>query len=181
MRKISDATLILAYQSGDSKALNTLVKKWHLQFCKFAFWMVKDADAAKDIAQESWKVIFNKLTDLKEPEKFKSWAISIVNRKSIDYLRANQRKALQLRNYQQEEVQHNVEEGDDASLYRKKLRKAILELPENQRIIIQLFYLQNYSLKEIGELLGISVGTVKSRLFHAREKLKLSIKNRNHE
>ncbi|MCF6280035.1 MAG: hypothetical protein L3J14_06775 [Flavobacteriaceae bacterium] len=72
-----DADLVIEYQSGNKKAITTLVKRWHIEFCKFALWYVKDADVAKDIAQESWFVILNKLDTLQEPKKFKSWAISI--------------------------------------------------------------------------------------------------------
>ena len=177
LENITDTKLVLAYQSGNKKALNALVKKWHLQFCKFAFWMVKDADAAKDIAQESWRVVFDNLTDLKDPTKFKSWAISIVNRKSIDYLRSNQRRAKNLKKYHQEQFSTTISEDDsDVPFYKEKLKEAIAKLPQNQKIVIQLFYKQCYSLKEIAALLNISVGTAKSRLFHAREKLKLIIK-----
>lgn len=53
----SDAELILAYQSGNKSVLSGWVKKWHVQFCKLAYWPVKVADTAKDIAKESWTVI----------------------------------------------------------------------------------------------------------------------------
>lgn len=69
LENLTDTNLVLAYQSGNKKAFNVLVKKWHLQFCKFAFWMVKDADVAKDIAQESWKVIFDSLILFKRSNK----------------------------------------------------------------------------------------------------------------
>ncbi len=57
-----------------------------------------------------------------------------------------------------------------------KLQQAIKSLPNNQQIVLRLFYTQEYSLLEIGNILDISVGTVKSRLFHAREKLKTILK-----
>ena len=62
-----------------------------------------------------------------------------------------------------------------------ELLKAIKKLPEQQQIVIRLFYVEDYTLKEISEILNISIGTAKSRLFHAREKLKLILKNRNYE
>ena len=51
---LSDAVLIEKHQKGDTKAINYLVKRWHLKFCDLAFWIVKDSAVAKDIAQESW-------------------------------------------------------------------------------------------------------------------------------
>ncbi|MDB9783285.1 RNA polymerase sigma factor, partial [Winogradskyella sp.] len=58
-------------QNGDKKALVFLVKKWHKLFCNTSYWMVKDKDAAKDIVQESWLVIIDKIDGLKKPKQFK--------------------------------------------------------------------------------------------------------------
>jgi RNA polymerase sigma factor (sigma-70 family) len=59
------------------------------------------------------------------------------------------------------------------------LSKAIKTLPTKQQMVIKLFYVEEYSLKQISDLLNISLGTTKSRLFHAREKLKLILKEKN--
>ncbi len=56
--------------------------------------------------------------------------------------------------------------------------KAIQTLPDEQKAVIKLFYLESYSIKQISELLKISAGTTKSRLFHAREKLKQTLKQK---
>ena len=55
--------------------------------------------------------------------------------------------------------------------------RAIKSLPENHQMVLNLFYVEDYSLTQIGDILDISIGTAKSRLFHAREKLKRLIKN----
>ncbi|MGB5782052.1 MAG: sigma-70 family RNA polymerase sigma factor, partial [Eudoraea sp.] len=62
-----------------------------------------------------------------------------------------------------------------------KIYTAIKGLPRDQQVVLRLFYLEEYSLREISEILNKSEGTVKSRLYHAREKLKIILKNRNHE
>mgnify|MGYP000185661021 CR=1 FL=1 len=61
-------------------------------------------------------------------------------------------------------------------ILKKELLKAIKLLSEHQQMVINLFYVEDYSLQQIGDILGISIGTAKSRLFHAREKLKTIIK-----
>ena len=177
-----DADLVIAYQSGNKKALTLLVKRWHLQFCKFAFWYVKDASIAKDIAQESWAVIYSKLDTLQHPEKFKSWAISIVNRKAIDFIRATGRELNKLHVFYDEKSKTTVsaEDKEGQDKMKKSLKDALGKLPKHQKIVIDLFYTQAYTLKEIAHLLEISVGTAKSRLFHAREKLKSKLKNKNY-
>mgnify|MGYP005998406533 CR=1 FL=1 len=176
---LSDKELVLEYQSGNKKVISVLVKKWHLQFCKLAFWYVKDADVAKDIAQESWKTILKKLENLENPAQFKSWSIRIVNRKAIDYLRANKRVEKKHQQFYKENVKVTItDEFDSRNDLKIKLLKAIQKLSREQQTVVKLFYTESYSLKEISELLNVSIGTAKSRLFHAREKLKSILKNK---
>jgi RNA polymerase sigma-70 factor (ECF subfamily) len=66
-----DEKLVEAYRAGDKKALAILVKRWHKLFCTKAYWLVKDKNAVKDIAQDSWTTIINKIDKLKEPKQFK--------------------------------------------------------------------------------------------------------------
>ena len=173
-----DAALIILYQSGKKEVLAILVKRWHLHFCKYAYWYCKDAQIAKDIAQESWLVIYKKLYDLKEPEKFKSWAISIVNHKAIDWIRKKNREQNKLHKLYNEtpkvEIIDKVEQY--SSSVHQKMKIEIANLPQHQQVVLRLFYMEEYSLKQISGLLKISIGTAKSRLFHAREGLKKKMK-----
>ncbi len=171
----TDAILIEQFQSGNLSALPNLVKRWHKEFCKKAYWLTKDKDLSKDIAQDCWKIIIDKIADLKDPKSFGGWALRIVYSKSLDALRANQRKRNELKSYGLSQVEVEEETVDDSDL-KKRLLKKISELPEHQQIVLKLFYTENYSLKKISKLLDISIGTAKSRLFHAREKLKTTIK-----
>ena len=167
-----DAKLILDYQSGKSSAFIVLVKRWHVRFCKLAYFYVKDRDVAKDIAQESWTIIYNKLDDLNDPMKFKSWAISIVNRKAIDFLRVQQREQKRKAEYKATVSNNQGETEDGREEIKNILLQEIQKLSGEHQQVLQLFYVESYSLKEIGNVLEISVSTTKSRLFHAREQLK---------
>ncbi len=177
-----DTNLIIEYQSGNKKVIALLVKRWHIEFCRFAFWYTKDADVAKDIAQESWTVILNKLDTLHEPKKFKSWAISIVNRKSIDFIKAKNREKIRLKQYSNENSNTVFDEKIDDQEEKKILvLKTLKTLSLHQQTVLKLFYIEDYSINEISEILKTSKGTIKSRLFHAREKLKITLKLRNYE
>ena len=89
-----DAKLVEAYQVGNQDALAALVKRWHLEFCKKAYWIVKDAELSKDIAQESWQTIIDKMHTLHKATSFGSWALRIVYTKSFDALRQHNRKLI---------------------------------------------------------------------------------------
>lgn len=175
-----DEKLVEAYKAGDKKALAALVKRWHKLFCDKAYWLVKDKDVAKDVAQDSWTTIINKIEHLKEPKQFKYWAYRIVCNKATDWLR------LQSKNQKQTIGFHVQIESDDKEYsendqLKQVLLKSINKLSTHQKEIVILFYTESYSLKQISNLLNISVGTAKSRLFHAREKLKITLKNTHYE
>jgi RNA polymerase sigma-70 factor (ECF subfamily) len=178
---IIDEQLVLRYQSGDLRALPKLVERWHKQFCKKAFWIIKDADVSKDIAQESWKTIIDNINTLKDAKSFSSWAMRIVCSRSFDWIREQSRNKNKLDSYKQNYNSDATEVVSDQTEIKKLLIKAVSSLPEQQQVVIRLFYVEDYSLKEMSDILNISVGTTKSRLFHAREKLKKQLKNRTYE
>ncbi|WP_422104251.1 RNA polymerase sigma factor [Winogradskyella sp.] len=177
-----DEVLVETFKDGDKKALATLVERWHKRFCNKAYWMVNDKEAAKDIAQDSWTTIIQNIDKLREPKRFKYWAFRIVCNKSTDWLRLQAKKNTTGISY---ELKANVNSDDTDYLEKERLKRLLLTtvnaLPAHQSAVIRLFYLQSYSLKQISDLLDISVGTAKSRLFHAREKLKTILKTSNYE
>lgn len=172
---ITDGKLVANYLQGDNNALTLLVKRFHKTFCNHAYWIVKNPEVAKDIAQDSWKLIIDKIDTLKDPNYFKSWALRIVHRKAIDWTRSISQQTKGKEAYK---VTKSIQEipSTDTSQLKQKLLKAIQELPKHQQQVIQLFYVHEYSLKYISNILNISIGTAKSRLYHAREKLKTIIK-----
>jgi len=64
--KIVDSWLVLNYQAGHKKSMAIIVKRWHGKFCRQACYYTKDIDIARDIAQESWRVIINKIHVLED-------------------------------------------------------------------------------------------------------------------
>ena len=176
----SDRNLIERYISGDKSALAILVKRWHKIFCEKAFWVLRDKDLSKDVAQESWIIIINKLDTLKKAESFKSWALRIIYTKAID---AHKRRTREFQELNKIETTGYTElnEKEDATLLKKKLLRAIQDLSKEKQDIIRLFYVREYSLKEISSFLQIPIGTAKSRLFKAREQLKSILKSYENE
>jgi len=183
INKTFDALLVLQCQSGNKKAITILVKRWHKKLCKQANWYIRDKEISKDIAQDSWSVILLKIHTLKDANSFGSWALTIVTRKSLDWLRKNKKEQEGLNVYKKETYQDILEnETKEVSEDKKKLLKNVIKtLPRHQQMVLHLFYKEEYSIKQISEILDISTGTVKSRLFTAREKLKSILENRNHE
>ncbi len=175
--KIFDEWLVLQFQSGKEKALGLLAKRWNHKIIRQAYRHTKNIEASKDIAQESWYSIVRGLTGLRNPQSFGVWALSIASKKSVDWIRANQ-KERKHEDYKREAQKEFNSESDDNTKQVKinAVRKAMKDLPDEQRMVLSLFYLEEYSLKEIAKIMNVPSGTVKSRLFNAREKLKKIIK-----
>lgn len=174
--KIFDGLLVLEYQSGNKQALSLLVNRYHQRLCRHSYWYTHDINVSKDIVQDCWGIIINKLNRLNDPNSFGSWATKIVTRKSLDFLKNEKRNKKKLEGYY--EVSNSNDEDNSKEADILKLLETIRILPSNQQIVLKLFYIEEYSLKEMGDILEISVGTVKSRLFHAREKLKTILKTK---
>ncbi len=178
-QKISDALLVLEYQSGNKKALAVLVKRWHTRLCKQAYWHTKNVDQAQDIVQDAWSTIVSKLTDLRDPNSFGGWALTIVNHKALDKFRKHKPET-KLTLYREPAVWSDTLVDQEAYSTREKqleeIQQAIKNLPIDQQMVLNLFYMEELSLKQISKITGVTVGTVKSRLFHAREKLKKIVK-----
>ena len=172
-QKIFDGLLVLQYQAGNKNALGQLVNRHHKKLCAHSYWYTKDIDVSKDIVQDCWGIIINKVGNLREPNSFGSWAMRIVTRRSLDYLNKHSKLLKKWKTVTL--VDSNETDGCNEEEV-QRVRNAIGRLPKEQQIVLRLFYTQEYSLKEISGILEISVGTVKSRLFHAREKLKRILK-----
>lgn len=169
---IFDGLLVLHYRGGDQKALEILVKRHHSRLCRHAFWYTRDREVSRDIVQDSWRTVILKLGSLKDPNKFGSWAMTIVTRKSLDHLKRVKQQREELRAGVDESVQMSGDLNEEDPKRLQSLKIAMKQLSREQQGVLRLFYLEGLTLIEISQILGLSVGTVKSRLFHAREHLK---------
>ena len=178
-KKIEDSWLVTQYCNGHQKAMAVLVKRWHIRFCKRAYTYTYDVDIAKDIAQDAWITILKNIHTIEHPDKFGSWGLTIVTKKSIDWYRKSKRVQEKKEEILLEENELIKEEKDvfENQLVKEKLKVAIISLSEEQQNVLKLFYIESYGIMEISEILHISKGTVKSRLYYAREKLKTILKD----
>ncbi len=178
---VIDEWLVINCQQGDRKALELLVKRWDSRIVRRVYLTTHNATATKDIAQEAWITIIRKIKSLRDPGAFEWWSLRIATAKSIDWIRANQlnRKREETRRTVQEEFME-TEESPAEEIF-QLLRTAIGELPEEQRVVVHMFYQESLDILNIGRILDIPTGTVKSRLFKAREKLKKMLKEKTIE
>ncbi len=183
-REVLDDMLVLSCQSGDARALELLARRWHPRLIQHAYRLTGNREAAADAAQEAWIGIVRGMRGLRDPALFGSWALRIVRNKSRDWIRKESRRrgaARELESLAAADGAHSgpgTEDSDPSAGSHAavaSLRRAMEHLSEEQRVILRLFYVEDRSVAEIAEILGRPPGTVKSRLFYARRRLRESL------
>jgi RNA polymerase sigma-70 factor (ECF subfamily) len=165
-------------QLGDREALKQLIKRFNKVLSYKVLHHTRDRDSLEDIVQECWYAIINNLSEVKFQIGFEAWALNIARNKAVDWIRVQQRARKIIGSSESDNFETTVdfEEEDLVEMRKKEVRICMKLLPQTQQIILELFYKENLKISEIADVLEISKGTVKSRLFNAREHLKNIIK-----
>ena len=181
-----DDVLISSFKGGDTGAFQELVLKYEKRVYNHCMRMVNDEEESYDLTQEVFLKVFRKIKNYEHTYSFCTWLYRITVNSCIDYLRRKKRQV--------QSISLSANPGDDGSQLGKDqdipdntfvpdivfankeldevLRRANDQLSEKLRSIILLKEIEGFSYEEIAEILGCSKGTVKSRLFRARERLK---------
>jgi len=167
---VPDDYLVAAARLGDRRALGLLARRWHRKLVAHAWRLLGDRDAATDAVQEAWTEIVRGIAGLNHAQAFPAWAYRIVSRRCARSVGQTQRQR-RLEAAIVAEPQPPTEPSEAATDL-GKLRAAIRALPAGQRAAVALFHLDEMSVAEVAVALDIPAGTVKTRLMHARQKLR---------
>jgi RNA polymerase sigma-70 factor (ECF subfamily) len=165
-----DEFLVASARAGDRKGFEMLATRWQPKLLAHAWRLLGgDRDAARDAVQAAWVEIVAGLRGVRDARAFPAWAFRIVTRRCARHIdQAVRQRALAAAM----EIEERVEPGLGAGTDGKRLRHAIRGLPEDQRAAIALFHFEELSIAEVAVALDVPAGTVKTRLMHARRKLR---------
>ena len=164
-----DELLVTLVMAGDRQAAERLARRWHPRLLRTARRLV-GADMAPGAVQDCWLSILRGIGRLKDPARFAPWVFGILRRRCADAIRRAQA-----------ERRHGGElsgaEPDSTAIPEEALAiaQAMAGLPPDQRLAAQLFFVEGLTLAEIAEVQQVPEGTAKSRLFHARRRLKAAL------
>jgi RNA polymerase sigma-70 factor (ECF subfamily) len=167
----NDILVMLALE-GDRQALDKLARRWWPRHYTHASRLLGHHEGAADVVQEAWSQIIAGLRKLNDVSRFPAWSYSIVSRRCYDLIR---RKQFDRKNETINDEQISEREADQG--LKMDMDKALKQLPGEQRAALALFYVEGFKVSEIATALQIPAGTVKTRLFHARTKLKVFFKD----
>ena len=165
-----EETLVRRLQSGDESAFDELFALYQKQAVRTAALITGDAALAEDVAQETFVLCLLHINDLREPSRFRPWFFRILTRSAWKAMQ-NKLLAIDLENLPEMAAETDPYPSEKAAVY-EKLYRALDGLARKQRTTIILYYFNDLSIREIAEATGSLEGTVKTRLFAARRRLK---------
>ncbi|MDZ4308079.1 RNA polymerase sigma factor [Allopontixanthobacter sp.] len=166
-----DEYLVASAKAGDRRAFHLLARRWGKKLAAHAWRLTGDVDVARDVSQEAWVEIVRSIGRLRDERAFPSWAYRIVSRRCARHIKgAVQRRDL-AEAVSAEPPEESRQEAETA-MEHERLRAAVRRLPQSQRAAVALFHFEELSVAEVAVALNVPVGTVKTRLMHARRKLR---------
>lgn len=168
-----DFSLIKRFNEGEKEVFRILINRHKEKVRNIIFITLSELDAIDDIAQEVFITVFKNLKNFRYESQFTTWLYRITINKCKDYLRKKKvRKIFSSVDEDYDFSSTQIDENDDV---RQIVRKAIDELPDKLRIPMILRDIEGFSYQEISETLDLDLGTVKSRIFRAREALRKNL------
>jgi RNA polymerase sigma-70 factor, ECF subfamily len=175
-----ESWLVLRAQTGDREALDELLKAVQGPLYGYVFKLTGDGALAEDVLQEVFLRIYRKLGWLRDPELFRPWAYRIASREAFRRLRREQRWFEQVRDEGVlEAIPALPPEEEFAPELIEHLPRFIARVSPASRAVLILHYFHEMSLAEVADVLGLALGTVKSRLSYGLYSLRRAIGNVN--
>jgi RNA polymerase sigma factor RpoE len=182
VEELDDLTLVRRAQQEDMRAYDVLVRRYQERIYATVYHMTSNHDDANDLAQDTFIKAFRALKSFKGDSSFYTWIYRIAVNKTINFLKQRKNKVQISLN----DVDFNAENDPDLvaltsertprrdlnlNELQEKLNAAMQKLSEHHRMVVTLHDVQGLSHEEIGKIMDCNVGTVRSRLFYARQQL----------
>jgi RNA polymerase sigma-70 factor, ECF subfamily len=167
--KQQDDQLLTAVASGDRRALEALYLGYHRRLARFLSRIAPRYENIEEIINDTFMVVWQHAKDFRGASRVSTWIIGIAYRIALKSLRRNDGL---LRAKSSEDLPEESVEPMEAAELRDWIAHALSHLPLEQRLTMELAYHLGHSIEEIAEITDCPVGTVKARMFRAREKLR---------
>lgn len=162
--------LIIKAQNGDLSTFNRIIEMTQPDLLRFSFMLTRNKELSLDLCQDSYISAIKKITTLKDPKQFKQWLFRILKNNFYDYKKSK-------KNSNHTEIS-NVSETvfvEDQSNLVDNLNAAealLSQLEPQDRELVLLVYLEEFTFKEVSEITGVPENSVKTRVYRALEKIK---------
>ena len=163
--------VVLRCQAGDERAFAQLLATFGERTLRYLRGIV--GDDAEDVQQEVWLTVYRSISGLSNPGAFRTWLFQTTRHRALDYLRRRKRERELLEDVASEIVAADVTEDSTPldSIDESSLDQVLMAIPPPQREVLLLRYRDDLSYTEIAVVVGCPLGTVRTRLHHAKRRL----------
>lgn len=173
-----DALLAVRCQLGERAAFDELIRRWARPLRRHVGRVAGGSVDADELVQDIWLRVLQGIGRLQDPGKFRPWLFGIAHRRLMDEMRSRYTRSID------DGADLDLLAADmpdpDRDLIARELERGMANLTADDRDALSLFYLEELSLAETAQALGVPIGTVKSRLFHARQMLRQQLNGDTH-
>jgi RNA polymerase sigma-70 factor, ECF subfamily len=177
---VNDRDLVASAISGFEGSFEELVRRYQRPISAYVYRMVGDYESALDLTQEIFIKIYNSLYRYRAEFKFSTWIYKIAHNSAVDHLRRNStREQSLISGTEDDQFELPIESGrlspeqeSERKERRSEIEAVVRTLPTNYRELVILRHSQDLTYEEIVEVTGLPLGTVKNRLFRAREMMR---------
>ena len=181
----TDERLMSLFQGGDENAYIVLVNRYKDKLINFIYHYLKDSESAEDVVQETMIKLYQKKHYYKEIAKFSTWLYTIAkNLANTELRKRKNRKITLLSHFSNDDKTYEIPSDDleigqqvQTDVVNEIIKDAVNQLSEKFKIVIILRDIQEISYEEISEIIGVPIGTVKSRINRARLQLQVELKH----
>jgi RNA polymerase sigma-70 factor (ECF subfamily) len=181
----NQAQLIDQARNGNDKAFQNLFEAYQRPVYNFIYRMIGNEEDAEDVTQEVFFKVYKKLASLREAKFFSTWLFSIAKNEAVTASRRkNRRLATSLHEFDDNQevtvlgdvIVENPENDIVNHEFEEIIQDILLEIPEIYRTAFVLGAIQRYPYEKVAEMLGCSIGNIKSRVFRARAQIAKKLK-----
>lgn len=183
--KYTDEELIARFQNGDEYAFDEIVKRYKDRLLNFVFRFIGQIDESEDIVQDTFLKVYKNKNSYVNIARFSTWIYTIAGNLAKTELRKRKRRrifsisrmGIDDKEFELPSTARTPEENTESLFNEKLIQNAIQKLPDKFRTVIILRDIQELSYDEISKIIGVPLGTIKSRVNRARLKLRELLKD----
>ena len=171
-----ESELIRRVAAGDRAAFETAYRLYHPKLTRFVARLTRRSDLIEEIVNDTMVVVWQKADRFRGESQPTSWVLGIAYRTALKRLRRLSRRpeeelTEELRLVDPREPETSLANRQMQRLARQRVRRALGRLSPEHRAVVELTFFENYAYRQIADIVGCPVNTVKTRMFHARKRL----------
>ena len=167
----AERELLRRISNGDRDAFRDLYLRYHRRLARFLVRLTRGREDAEEIINDTLWIVWQRAGDFRNASRVSTWIMGIAYRRALKLIRraATHERAMAL---EISNVEPTANDALEAAANRQLLERGLARLPLEQRLVLEFTYYLDHSCEEIAEIMECPVNTVKTRMFHARRKLR---------